>query len=111
MDEEDEEEEGEDDGAHESVAVDGVMVMMLCGLEEREAHARHPHTLSDVQGSPPPCKPFTSTLTPSYLEGFGAYLHTICAHFLHFPPAIAPLRWCHCFHLILCVCVYHVRKH
>lgn len=52
-DEEDEEED-EDDDAYEAVAVNRVM-MMLCGLEERSP--RHPHTLSDVQGSPPPRKP------------------------------------------------------
>lgn len=75
------EEEDENEDAYEAVAV--IRVMMLCGLEERSP--RHPHTHTHIcAGIPSPMQnphERTSTLTPSSLKGFGAYLYTICATF------------------------------
>lgn len=62
-----------------------------CAVWRREAHANHTHTYTHAlrwcAGVPSPTQnphERTSTSTPSYLEGFGAYLHTICASFPQF---------------------------
>lgn len=73
LDEQDEEED-EDDDAYVTVKPSGGDDAARFG-GEKPTPSIHTHSLSDVQGSPPPREnphERTTTLTPSYLEGFGA---------------------------------------